>query len=293
MIHCSTKTIIRYHQNALSARKRASVEKHLSKCRRCHSFSQTVAAAYSYKSPSPEIYNRIMSYYDAAAVKNKDRVSAPGRVRRPYAVPVFQAVAVLLIALTVMVYAISSDTGAKISASRVNGVVKSGNHALVKGGFLPSGSHVETGNNSHVAMISGDMMKLNAGEKTSIFIRSAHKEKATGKTVFNMTMGKGTISAVFDQKQNLEYTLNTPHATITSRGSKIVVNVDSEGTRLIVKNGSADVSSAAGSSITAEEGDGYTIMPVLSMNSIHESKVQDDIVYNEDLSIPINEDFLD
>lgn len=242
--------------------------------------------------PSEGVLERILAYHTRASEKKGDiRVILEDRIRKLHVLHFAAAgVAVVLLALTVFFAVSPFETSMRIKASRVSGIVKSGTTVVLKGHNLEPGSRVETGQGSKIAMSAGDMMKLKAGEHTSFLIRSAHRQKTSGKAVFDVLMEKGTVTAQFDQTKNLEYRLQTPHATITSKGSQIVVKVDESATQLVMKSGSAVILSNAGSNITAEEGDGYTIKGALSMNSAED---QDDIIYSDSLSLPENDDIKD
>ena len=299
MTHCSLKSILQYHQGACTQKKKAVIQKHMMECSRCAAVSRAVAAIVRpagkmlvLKSPSAAVRSRVLSYYDQA-LERKRVYSLTERLRSPKVRLAAAAFISAILALSVFFALAPVEHNAKIRAMKVSGIVKSGKHVVTKGRSLVPGSHVETGRDSQVALASGDMMKLKAGEQTSLLIKSAHKEKDTGKTVFGVVVEKGTLSAQFDQSKNLEYTLQTPHATIMSKGSEIVVKVDTDRTRLLMKSGSAVVSSSSGNNITAEQGDAYTILPALSMNTTGDSDSQDDIVYDENMSLPDNGDFLE
>ena len=297
MKHFSIKQLLMIRSGDLSSRKRAVMEKHMQSCSRCSTVRKAIdlflspSAKVKEYAPSSDVYTRVMSYYDNAlslAIAPKTfvyrlRAAAPRLAAAGF-------IAVLVCGS--LVYYNSLDNGAQIKASNVTGIVKDGQKVVTKGRSFSSGSRVETGDNSRIALVSGDMMNLHAGQQTSFLIKTAHKEKNTGKTVFNVVMDKGTVAASFNKNKNLEYTLKTPHATITSRGSQIVVKVDNDRTQLLMKSGSAVISSASGTNITAEEGNGYTILPTLSLNS-DDGTSKDDIVNEGQLSAPDNDDFIE
>lgn len=299
MKHCTTKSIMAYCQGILPEGKRLSVAAHLEECSRCAKMLKAVEFALRGPSvpaeqpaPSDAVLARILSYHaKASEKKGAIRFIIEDRIRKFHGLHFAAAgIAVVMLALTVFFAVSPIETGMRIKALRVSGIVKSGKNVVTKGHSLKPGSRVETGEGSKIAMSAGDMMKIRAGEQTALLIRSAHLQKNTGKAVFDVLMEKGTVSAQFDQTKNLEYRLQTPHATITSKGSQIVVKVDDSGTQLVMKSGSAVILSNAGSNITAEEGDGYTIKGALSMNNPEE---QDDITYSDSLSLPENDDIMD
>lgn len=299
MKHFGIKQLLMVQRGLLSAKKCVAMEKHIQSCPRCTAVRKAAAIILSPSrkakeyTPSSDVYARVLSYYDNAlalatapkTVMYRLRLAAPRLAAAGFAAVLFFAASLF--------YFNSIDTGAQIKASLVSGVVKDGQKVVTKGRSFSSGSRVVTGDNSRIALVSGDMMKLHAGQQTSFLIKTAHKEKNTGKTVFDVVMDKGTVAATFAKNKNLEYTLKTPHATITSRGSQIIVKVDNDRTQLLMKSGSAVVSSASGSNITAEEGNGYTILPTLSLNSSDDSNNRDDIVNDGQLSAPDNDDLVE
>jgi hypothetical protein len=279
MKHCSIKEILKLKNRDLSDRKKTVLEAHISQCYRCSAIYKVLSVILSPTTdgksstgPSESVYLRVMSYYEKASFRP---VVSASNWQLPFRVAAAAVVSIAVLSVALFYYE-PFDSGTPIRASQVSGIVKNGKKTVIRGRKLSPGSRVETGNNSRVAFESGDLMKLNAGGHTSFLFKSARKEKSSGKTVFNVVMDKGTVSATFDKNKNLEYTFTTPHATITSRGSQIVLKVDNEKTMLLMKSGSAEVFSSSGTNITAEEGNGYTILSELSLNNSDDADILQD-----------------
>jgi len=180
---------------------------------------------------------------------------------------------------------------APLQASRVTGHVSADRHTLQKGQQISPGVLLTSGENSKFSIIHGRIMKLIAGPHTRIAITRSHIDRKTGKVFFEMIIDKGSIIAVFDNAGNLEYTLKTPHGKISSSGSKIAMKVDPSQTRVMVKNGSANISATGGNSMNTEEGSGYSITSNEVTTTLEPSEDEDNnTLYDRTVNELIEED---
>ena len=105
----------------------------------------------------------------------------------------------------------------------------------------------------------GKIMKLIAGPHSRISITKSHIDRKSGRIYFEMVIDRGSIFAETDKGWKLQYTLITPHGKVSSTGSRIAMRVEPSKTRVMVKDGSANLSSNKGHSVDSEEGSGYSI----------------------------------
>ena len=264
--HIKQGIIIELALGILTERERSSAMRHIEGCVEC---ARELEAVRAIGAPSwgklpradSKILNRVLSFYDTTASSAHD--GAPTRVTW---VPVprlhFAAGTASLLAACVAVYFLYTHfefENAAMQASQVHGLVRADKHNLHTGQSLKPGTIVTTGENSRLAIIYGKIVKLIAGPDTRINITKARIDRKTGKVFFEMAVDKGVIIAVFDKAGNLEYTLKTPHGKVRSTGSRIALKVDSAKTQVVVKNGSANLTSTQGKSVNSEEGNGYSI----------------------------------
>ncbi len=264
--HIKHDRMIRLALGILPERKNESAMRHINLCPECArelEMVRAITAPSQGKAPRPgaKILARVLSFYDRTAASRKN--DAPARIS---AVPAprfrFAAGTVSLLAACVAVYFLYSHfqfENAPMLASHVKGHVRADKNKLRTGQSLKPGVIVTTGENSRLAIIYGKIVKLIAGPETRIYITKSHIDRKTGKVFFEMVVDRGTIIAVFDKSGNLEYTLKTPHGKVNSIGSRIALKVDSSKTRVVVKNGSANLASSHGNSVNSEEGNGYSI----------------------------------
>jgi hypothetical protein len=265
--HVTQKDLTGLLQGRFNARKSALIESHLAACPACGAsykiLKKTVAPSLG-KSirPARAVHTHVMEFYDrhaagmerAGTAREAASTTPPRTVR--YAA-VFAAAACVSV-LVILLFHPQYDT-APIQASRVTGHVRVDRKKLQPGQQINPGVLLTTGENSKFAIMYGKIMKLIAGPHTSISITKSHIDRKTGKVFFEMVIDKGSIIAVFNKAGNLEYTLITPHGKVSSNGSKIAMKVDPSQTRVMVKNGSANISSTGGNSVSTEEGSGYAI----------------------------------
>jgi hypothetical protein len=265
--HATAKDLTGLIQGRFNARKTPILESHLSTCLRCGAayeiMKKTVAPAEGKNiNPPKAVQTRVMEFYDRYAAGaetsgseyRSTSITPTRRLRYAVAFAAAACVCVLIILLLHPQY----ET-APIQASRVTGHVRANHNTLQKGQQIIPGVLLTSGENSKFAIMHGRIMKLIAGPHTRIVITKSHIDRKTGKVFFEMVIDKGSIIAVFDKTGNLEYTLKTPHGKISSSGSRIAMKVDPSRTRVMVKNGSANISSTSGNTVSTEEGSGYSI----------------------------------
>jgi hypothetical protein len=262
--HASKRILINLLQDTLNGRKAMLVGQHIESCHTCSRNFQilkniTVPSPGKKTRPGRSVLKNIIAYYDGYHPRQKSeinrQVSFP-RSRRIQLAAVGAACACILI---FGVYSHMQYENAPIHASKVKGLVRADKNMLRKGERVRPGVLLTTGENSKLAIMYGKIMKLIAGPDTKISITKSHIDRKNGKIYFEMVIDKGTIIAVFDKGWKLEYTLITPHGKVSSSGSKIAMKVDSAMTRVMVKDGSANLSSTQGHSVNSEEGNGYSI----------------------------------
>lgn len=264
--HVTHDSMIRLALGLLPERGRIEAMRHIGTCRKCSRELEMVrglSAPSRGKIPRPDakILDRVLASYDRASAAQK--IAAPGR-SWSLMIPQFRYAAgtVSLLAACVTMFFLYSHfqfENAPMQASQVKGHVRVDKTKIITGQSLKPGAIVTTGENSRLAIIYGKIVKLIAGPDTRINITKSHIDRKTGKVFFEMEVDRGVIIAVFDKSGNLEYTLKTPHGKVNSTGSRIALKVDSSKTRVVVKNGSANLTSRQGNSVNSEEGNGYSI----------------------------------
>jgi hypothetical protein len=262
--HISKKILIEFFQG--ETRKEHFITTHINSCAKCrnnfHILKNITAPTPDNKTnPGRHVLKNISSFYDKTV--SSYQAPDPGKSLTLWS-PRFRlaGAAALAICAGLVIYAVTRHLqfeNAPMEASSVKGMVKIDTTKLKKGQPLNPGVILTTGDNSKLAIIYGKIVKLNAGPHTRIYITKSHIDKKTGKIYFEIVVDKGLIIAVFDKSGNLEYTLKTPHGRVSSSGSTIAMEVDSSKTRVLIKEGSANLSSTDGHSVNLEEGYGYTI----------------------------------
>jgi hypothetical protein len=264
--HLTNESLISLLPGDLGGVKTTQARKHIDGCPICQNRLDAIRnitgpSPALKKKPSRSVLKNILEYYDTYAGEQITEVPAtivtyPSRRLR------FAAVMTGVVAACLLLFALFSHLqyeNAPIHASKVSGNVKADKNRLRKGQRLQPGVMLTTGENSKFAIFYGKIMKLIAGPQTQISITKSYIDRKTGKIFFEIVINEGTIIAVFDKAWELEYTLITPHGKVSSSGSKIAMKVDSSKTRVVVKNGSANLSSTQGKSVDSEEGSGYSI----------------------------------
>ena len=262
--HATKRILIKLFQDTLNGRKAMLVRQHIESCPICNSNFQilkniTAPSPGKKTRPGRSVFNNIIAYYDGYLPQQKYAVPQRMIILRSRRVQ-FAAVGVACVCVLIFgVYSHMQYENAPIHASRVTGLVRADKNMLRKGQQVRPGVLLTTGENSKLAIMYGNIMKLIAGPHTMISITKSHIDRKNGKIYFEMVIDKGTIIAVFDKGWSLEYTLITPHGKVSSSGSKIAMKVDSAKTRVMVRDGSANLSSTQGHSVNSEEGNGYSI----------------------------------
>jgi len=264
--HITKKILISFFQGATSREKTNAIAEHIDTCPACNKnldvLKQITSPEHNKQlKPDKNVLSNISSYYDKyAALRNTPESKQPASLWLPRLR--LAGAAVLLVCAGLLLYAVSwyfQFENAPMKAFRVKGLVTVDKNNLHKGQPLNPGVILTTGDNSKLAIIYGNIVKLNAGPDTRIYIRKSRIDKKSGKIYFEIVVDKGVIMAEFDKSGNLSYTLKTPHGAVSSDGSTIAMEVDSKKTRVIIKEGSANLSSTHGRSVNSEEGYGYTI----------------------------------
>lgn len=262
--HASKRILIKLLQDALNGRKARVVGQHIDSCQACSSNFQILK---NLTAPSPgkktvprrSVFKNIIAYYDGYRPQQKSPFTR-GRIFFRSRRIQFAAVGIACACVVIFgVYSHMQYENAPIHASKVTGLVRADKSMLRKGQWVQPGVLLTTGENSKLAIMYGKIMKLIAGPDTKISITKSLIDRKDGKIYFEMVIDKGTIIAVFDKGWNLQYTLITPHGKVSSSGSKIAMKVDSAKTRVMVKDGCANLSSTQGHSVNSEEGSGYSI----------------------------------
>lgn len=297
--HVTVKDLTGLIQGRFNARRASLIERHLSACRECSAtyefMKQTVSpAGWKRINPSRKTHDRVMDFYDSYAARMqkvrtvREAASARPKLRPSYAASI-AAVACAGILGIVLIWHPWYET-APLQASRVTGHVSADRKTLQKGQQIKPGVLLTTGENSKLSLMHGRIMKLIAGPHTRIAITKSRIDRKTGKVFFEMHIDKGTIIAVFDKAGNLEYTLKTPHGKISSSGSNIAMKVDPLKTRVMVKNGSANISSAGGTSVSTEEGNGYSITANEVTTTLEPSDDNENTLYDSTVNELLDED---
>jgi hypothetical protein len=261
--HVTQTDLVGLLQGRLDSRKKALIESHLSACPACGAtygiLKKAIAPSRSGSlKPARAVRTRVMAFYDrldATGVRGPAAASMTTSLRFRY-VAAFAAAACAGVLVVLLLH--PQYETAPLHASRVTGHVSVDRASLLKGQQIKPGVLLTTGENSRFAIMYGKIMKLIAGPHTSISITKSRIDRKTGKAYFEMVIDKGSIVAVFDKSGNLQYTLITPHGKVSSSGSKIAMKVDPSKTRVMVKNGSANIISR-GRTVNTEEGSGYSI----------------------------------
>lgn len=257
MFHPSEKELLEY---GLFGSSKLPVEEHIESCPEC---KRIAAAALKASSPlsnniksSASAINRILATYDSIKIEQN---TFRGKVR-PYKKYVPFAAAAVIVFAVAAVFLSSGNESASIVAQGVRGKATANSKDIIQGKSIKQGFKLVTGNESRLELM-GKALHLKAGSDTSLMVRKAIIDKKTGRTVFDVTISHGLVSASFDDEQILKSTLRTPHAKIISReGTHFVLSVDNDKTKLFVKQGNASLMPLEGKSeFKLEEGYNYTI----------------------------------
>lgn len=259
--HATKKILLSYIQNTLNARRAMAVRQHMDACDLCSGnaaiLEKIIAPSKGKKIKPPQsVLKGILTYYDNFN-RHTDTVPALRRLRLRHAVIAFGAACACM-----MIYTLSVQLqyeNAPIYAARVKGTVRADKNMLHKGQMVRPGVLLTTGEDSKLSIMYGKVMKLIAGPHSRISITKSHIDKKSGKIYFEMVIDRGSIFAETDKGWKLQYTLVTPHGKVSSTGSRIAMKVEPLKTRVMVKNGIANLSSNKGHSVNAEEGSGYSI----------------------------------
>jgi lipoprotein-anchoring transpeptidase ErfK/SrfK len=259
MSHVDVKKLVEFSEGDLPARDMAAVKRHLSGCLQCRQKLNVVKAVLApsveqYPYPTDKLLARILSSH-----KSSGHLFTLRQFAHKYIKPL-AAAASLVIAVGTIFFAYPTDK-APLLASSVHGNATLNDKKFVKGNKLKSGSSLATGAES-VVSLEGISVKMHAGSRTTLVVKKARIDRATGMVVYDFVVNTGTIDADFNPKKVLRYTLTTPHATITSTGSRIFLQVDHDKTRLVVKDGKAIVEPAKGGSMAASQGYQYVVSSV-------------------------------
>jgi hypothetical protein len=297
--HISKKILISFFQSGVGSKKTDQIAEHMNSCPFCKKNLDvlgqiTSATPDNNLKPKKSVLSNINSFYDTLTAQ---AVAEPQQSVSLW-MPRFRlaGAAFLILCAGVLIYTISwhfQFENATMRASRVKGLVKVDTLNLHKGQTLYPGVILTTGDNSKLVIIYGTTVKLNAGPHTRIYITKSRIDKNTGKIYFEMVVEKGVIMAVFDKSGNLAYTLKTPHGAVSSNGSTIAMEVDSSKTRVVVKEGSANLSSTYGRSVNSEEGAGYTITTrgvTPAVNSSSDDEQDNNSILNNSALIDLMDD---
>ncbi len=281
-----TKTIlIDYIQDNMNVQKAMAVRHHLDTCDLCRENLTILKKAVS---PSPgkkikpgrSVLTGILDYYDNNN-RHNGLAPAPRRTRVRYA-----AIAFGTACACVLIFALHSHLqyeNAPIYASKVKGTVRADKNILHKGQEVRPGVLLTTGEDSKLAIMYGKVLKLIAGPHSRISITKSHIDRKSGKIYFEMVIDKGSIIAETGRGWKLQYTLVTPHGKVSSTGSRIAMRVEPSKTRVMVKDGSANLLSNRGHSIDTEEGSGYSITDkevTSAMDSTEEDDEENNTLYD-------------
>ena len=279
--HASKRILIKLLQDALNGREAMVVRQHIESCHAC---SRNFQILKNITAPSPgrksrprqSVFKNITTYYDGYLPRQESEIKQGMLFFRSRRIQ-FAALGVACACVLIFgLYSHMQFENAPIHASKVKGLVRADKNMLRKGERLQPGVLLTTGENSKLALMYGKIMKLIAGPDTKISITKSHIDRKDGKIYFEMVIDKGTIIAVFDKGWKLQYTLITPHGKVSSSGSKIAMKVDSAKTRVMVRDGSANLSSTQGHSVNSEEGNGYSITNKEVTSALESTDEEDD-----------------
>ncbi|MBP7736307.1 MAG: FecR domain-containing protein [Spirochaetes bacterium] len=283
-----TKTIlIGYIQKTLNERKVMAVRNHLETCDSCRKNLAIFAKALSPSGekkikPARSVLAGVLDYYDNYDSSRAVPAPVPRKLQLRYAV-----IALGAACACVLIFALHTRLqyeSAPIYASKVKGTVRADTHILRKGQEVRPGVLLTTGDDSKLAIMYGKIMKLIAGPQSRISITKSHIDKKSGKIYIEMVIDKGSIFAETVKGWKLQYTLITPHGKVSSAGSRLAMRVEPQKTRVMVKDGSASISSNRGHSIDSEEGSGYSITDkevTSAMDSTDDEADENGTLYDE------------
>lgn len=273
--HISDKELIRYQLGEIAAAGKRRVDEHVAHCEQCNRSLLLLKdiAAPSITGPAiPDatVHNRIMAFYDASSVPVKKEGVPAWRRLSPLLKPVpaaLMSAGAAAIVLISLVLGGAFDDHDSLRVLGVRGTVTADSREIARGMKIVKGTKLEVGKNSHLAMGSDRSMKLQAGAGTFLDVIKSGIDKKSGKVSYDFSIHQGTICAHLDAARNHEYNIKTPHATIQSRGAKMLVVVGSTGTRVLVKKGSAHVVPATDDTpVQIDEGYQYTIADNISID---------------------------
>ncbi len=259
--HLTKKILINYIQDSLSERRSAIVRSHIETCDCCRKnaaiLSSITAPSRGKKiKPRRSVLAGILDYHDSYTGP-AEPAPAPRRLRLRYA-----AIALGAACACVIIFALHSHLqyeNAPFYASRIKGTVRADKDMLRKGQVVRPGVLLTTGADSKLAIMYGKVMKLTAGPHSRISITKSHIDRKSGKIYFEMVIDNGSILAQTGRGWKLQYTLVTPHGKVSSSGSRIAMRVEPSKTRVMVKDGTANIANNKGHSLDTEEGNGYSI----------------------------------
>jgi hypothetical protein len=260
--HVTKKILINFIQETLSERKAMAVGNHLETCHSCRKNLAILSRALSPSDekkikPARSVLAGILDYYDNYSSDRAEQAPVPRRLRFRYA-----AIALGAACACVLIFALHTRLqyeSAPIYASKVKGTVMADKHMLRKGQQVRPGVLLTTGDGSKMSIMYGKIMKLIAGPQSRISITKSHIDKKSGKIYIEIVIDRGSIFAETVKGWKLQYTLITPHGKVSSAGSRLAMRVEPHNTRVVVKDGSANISSNKGHSVDSEEGSGYFI----------------------------------
>jgi hypothetical protein len=259
MNHLQKIDLLRYVLHSSEVDYDPSLKRHVSSCLKCRkstaSLSKKLFLQQKHKTPPKAVLSRILDTFETISTENVPFHKTP--IFKKYA-PV-AAILAFVLTTGLIVYSRTNESTPLVTQS-VKGSATANSKKLVEGKIVNTGFLVITGKESRLAL-EGKSVRLKAGSDTSIIIKKAIIDKKTGKTVFDLVIDRGSVSASFDQDTILKSTLRTPHVKIVSReGSRIVLSVDGDKTQVVVKQGNASLSPTEGKDVVrVEEGFGYTI----------------------------------
>ncbi len=276
--HVTKKIMIDYIQKTMNESSAMAVKSHIETCDRCKKNLAILAKALSPSGgkkikPSRSVMAGVLDYYDRHNGGLIEPMPVPRRLRFRYA-----AIALGAACACVLIFTLHSRLqyeSAPIYASRVKGTVRADKHILWKGQEVRPGVLLTTGDDSKLAIMYGKIMKLIAGPQSRISITKSHIDKKSGKIHIEIVIDRGSIFAEAVKGWKLQYTLITPHGKVSSAGSRLAMRVEPQKTRVMIKEGSASISSNKGHSVDSEEGNGYSITDK-EVTSAMESSEDDD-----------------
>ncbi len=293
--HVTRKILIDYIQDTLNVRKAAAIKNHIDTCDNCRKNFITLKQAASPSRgkkirPGKTVLAGILDYYE-----NHNRQTEPAPVPRKLKFR-YAAIALGAACACVLIFALHSHLqyeNAPIYASKVKGTVRADKNPLRKGQQVNPGVLLTTGEDSKLAIMYGKIMKLIAGPNSRISITKSHIDRKSGKIYFEMVINSGSIFAETDKGWKLQYTLITPHGKVSSTGSRIAMRVETSKTRVMVRDGSANLSSNKGHSVNSEEGNGYSITDnevTSAMDSTEEEDSESSALYDNTVRDLLDDD---